>query len=60
VVGTHGYGFVRSTLMGSVARRLLHLTPCAVLAVPGTGLSESVAESVEQCEATGLSARHGR
>jgi nucleotide-binding universal stress UspA family protein len=47
VVGTHGYGFVRSTLMGSVTKRLLHLSPCAVLAVPVTHLPECAAEQAE-------------
>jgi len=33
VVGTHGRGAAASALLGSVAKSLLHLAPCPVLAV---------------------------
>lgn len=53
VVGTHGYGSVRSTLVGSVTKRLLHLSPCAVLAVPVTHLPERTAEQATPTEQVG-------
>ncbi len=34
VVGTRGHSAIGGLLLGSVTQRLLHLTPCAVLAVP--------------------------
>ena len=34
VCGTRGLGVVGGALLGSVAQRLLHLAPCAVLTVP--------------------------
>ena len=34
VVGTRGHSPVAGLLMDSVSQRLLHLAPCAVLAVP--------------------------
>ena len=34
VVGTHGHGAVATALLGSVAKALLHVAPCPVLAVP--------------------------
>jgi len=34
VLATHGRGAVGTALFGSVAKELLHLAPCAVLAVP--------------------------
>jgi nucleotide-binding universal stress UspA family protein len=34
VVATHAYGFAGTLLAGSVAKALVHESPCAVLAVP--------------------------
>ncbi len=34
VIGTHGWGGFRSTVLGSVARGLLHTAFCPVLAIP--------------------------
>jgi nucleotide-binding universal stress UspA family protein len=36
VTATHGYGFVRRFVLGSVAAALLRKAPCSVLAVPGS------------------------
>jgi hypothetical protein len=34
VVGTHARGAIASAVLGSVAKQLLHASPCPVLAVP--------------------------
>jgi len=36
VVGSHGSGFVKRVLMGSVSQHLLHHAPCPVLVVRGS------------------------
>jgi nucleotide-binding universal stress UspA family protein len=37
VVGTHGRGAIGTAILGSVAKGLLHVAPCPVLAVPPPG-----------------------
>jgi len=44
VVGTHGRGVAASALLGSVAKGLLHVAPCPVLAVPPVRDPESTVE----------------
>ena len=34
VVGSHGHGFLATTVGGSVTMRLVHIAPCPVFAVP--------------------------
>ena len=34
VIGTHGRGIAATALLGSVAKGLLHVAPCPVLAIP--------------------------
>lgn len=36
VTATHGYGFIRRMVLGSVAATLIRHAPCSVLAVPGS------------------------
>jgi nucleotide-binding universal stress UspA family protein len=37
VVGTHGRGAIGTAILGSIAKGLLHVAPCPVLAVPPPG-----------------------
>ena len=37
VVGTHGRGVIGTAILGSIAKGLLHVAPCPVLAVPPPG-----------------------
>ena len=39
VTATHGYGFLRRMLLGSVAAELVRHAPCSVLCVPGSARS---------------------
>lgn len=41
VVGTRGHTALGGLLLGSVTQRLLHITPCPVLAVPAANSQES-------------------
>jgi len=51
VVGSHGYGPLRSVLLGSVARSVLTEAPCSVL-VARVKSALHVTESVRSSEAT--------
>ena len=45
VLGTHGHGGIKSAVLGSVARGLLHTSTCPVLAIPPErGVVETVRE----------------
>ncbi len=44
VVGTHGYGPVRRLVLGSVADRVVRMSPCPVLTVPHRALRASTPE----------------
>jgi nucleotide-binding universal stress UspA family protein len=45
VTATHGYGFIRRMLLGSVAATLIRRAPCSVLAVPGSALTVAAARA---------------
>jgi nucleotide-binding universal stress UspA family protein len=47
VIGTRGHSQIASLIIGSVTHKLLHMTPCPVLAVPpaATGAAPANAES---------------
>jgi nucleotide-binding universal stress UspA family protein len=51
VVGTRGHTAFAGLLLGSVTQRLLHVAPCPVLAIPGSGHSDK-AEGSEAEAAT--------
>lgn len=42
---THGYGFLRRTMLGSVATELVRSAPCSVLCVPGTARTLAAARA---------------
>jgi nucleotide-binding universal stress UspA family protein len=48
VVGTHGHGGVKSAVVGSVARALLHAARCPVLVVPPERGAAATAERREE------------
>ncbi len=54
VTATHGYGFIRRMLLGSVAATLIRNAPCSVLVVPGS------ARTVAQSRASRLPNMHTR
>lgn len=45
VTATHGYGFIRRMLLGSVAATLIRRAPCSVLAVPGSARTLAAARA---------------
>ncbi len=45
VSATHGYGFLRRMILGSVAAELLRHAPCSVLCVPGSALTLAAARA---------------
>ncbi len=53
---THGYGFIRRMLLGSVAATLIRRAPCSVLAVPGSArtIAEARARAVPNAHTTTL------
>jgi hypothetical protein len=50
VLATHGYGFMRRMVLGSVASAMVHAAPCSVLCVPGSARTSAAvrARSVAQ------------
>lgn len=45
VTATHGYGFLRRMMLGSVAAELIRSAPCSVLCVPGTARTLAAARA---------------
>lgn len=45
VSATHGYGFLRRMMLGSVAAELIRSAPCSVLCVPGTARTLAAARA---------------
>lgn len=45
VSATHGYGFLRRMMLGSVAAELVRSAPCSVLCVPGTARTVAAARA---------------
>ena len=45
VTATHGYGFLRRMVLGSVAAELVRSAPCSVLCVPGTARTLAAARA---------------
>ncbi|MEI6739941.1 MAG: universal stress protein [Gemmatimonadaceae bacterium] len=45
VAATHGYGFIRRMILGSVAAQLVRGAPCSVLCVPGSARTMAAARA---------------
>lgn len=52
VSATHGYGFLRRMILGSVAATLIRRAPCSVLAVPGSARTVAAARAQQTPNAT--------
>jgi nucleotide-binding universal stress UspA family protein len=48
VTGTHGRGAIRTALLGSVTKKLMHFASCPVLAIPVTHLPAVESEEREE------------
>lgn len=48
VTGTHGYGFARRLVLGSVATSIVRSVACSVLCVPGSARTQAAARAVVQ------------
>ena len=60
VIGTHGRGALASAVVGSVAKRLLHVAHCPVLAVPPARDTENSIERREFASARAYATVQGR
>jgi nucleotide-binding universal stress UspA family protein len=47
IMGSHGYGFWRRSLLGSVSESVVHLAPCSVLVVKGNGIKWAPRETAQ-------------
>ena len=52
VSATHGYGFLRRMILGSVAASLIRRAPCSVLVVPGSAHTVAAARAQQAPNAT--------
>jgi len=48
IMGSHGYGFWRRSLLGSVSESVVHLAPCSVLVVKDDGIKWTPRETTAQ------------
>jgi len=47
IMGSHGYGFWRRALLGSVSEAVMHHAPCSVLVVRGNGIKWNPRETAQ-------------
>jgi nucleotide-binding universal stress UspA family protein len=52
VLATHGFGFVRRLVLGSLASAMVHTAPCSVLCVPGSARTNAAARARGAASAT--------
>lgn len=50
VCGTHGHGFLRRLILGSVATKLIRNAPCSVLCVPGSARQRAGSRSIRRSD----------